>query len=408
VRNFAVPDTNCSPIRLAAVLAPALIAAALGCREDATSPSTPEATPALGTSSTAALTFRQVSAGSFDQTCGVTTDNRAYCWGNGRPGNGTISQNPRPVLVFGGLPIRQVSVGAHHICAVTTDNQAYCWGDNSTGQVGDGTTTDRLVPVPVAGGLQFRQVSAGGEHSCGLTTDNRAYCWGDNYEGQLGDGTGYPTNTQRLTPVAVVGGHRFRQVSAGFIHSCGVTPTYQAFCWGSNRKGELGDGTNVGQRLKPVAVAGGHSFRQLSAGWEHTCAVTIGSRAFCWGDGSDGQIGDGKTYLRFTPRAVAGGLLFSRVSAGVFSTCGETTNNRAYCWGTNTYGGLGDGTTNWHSTPVAVRSGLYFRQLSAGGFYACGVTPASVAYCWGWNYYGQLGDGTTTDRSTPVPVAGPM
>ena len=214
---------------------------------------------------------------------------------------------------------------------------------------------------------------------------------------------------RRHRPVAVAGGLSFRQVSVGFLHSCGVDAvTHKAFCWGSNALGRLGDGSTLKQRLRPFPVAGGRSFSQLSAGWDHTCAVTTGARAFCWGNGSNGQIGDGRTHQRWTPRAVAGGLGFTRVSAGVFHTCGETTNNLAYCWGVNTYGGLGDGTEIQRLRPVAVAGRLHFSQVSAGGFYSCGVTPGSAAYCWGYNFGGALGDDTRTDRLTPVPVAGAM
>jgi alpha-tubulin suppressor-like RCC1 family protein len=75
----------------------------------------------------------------------------------------------------------------------------FCWGSNDQGQLGDGTTSQHLTPVGVVGGLHFRQVSAGGDHSCGVTTENRAFCWGNNQGGQLGDGT----TTNRLTPIAV-------------------------------------------------------------------------------------------------------------------------------------------------------------------------------------------------------------
>jgi alpha-tubulin suppressor-like RCC1 family protein len=90
---------------------------------------------------------------------------------------------------------------------------------------------------------------------------------------------------------------------------------------------------------------------------------------------------------------------------GFFHTCGETTQNRAYCWGDNSSGQLGDGTTTRRLTPVAVAGGLFFSQVSAGAA-TCGRTPAAVAYCWGYNGEGAVGDGTTTTRLRPVPVAG--
>jgi alpha-tubulin suppressor-like RCC1 family protein len=99
------------------------------------------------------------------------------------------------------LVFRQISAGWGHSCGVTTDNRAYCWGSDSAGQLGDGLTTNRSRPTLVAGGLRFLEVYAGAAHSCGITTTNRAYCWGGNLSGQLGDGG----NGTSASPVAVVG-----------------------------------------------------------------------------------------------------------------------------------------------------------------------------------------------------------
>lgn len=92
-------------------------------------------------------------------------------------------------LVAGGLRFRQLAAGFFQTCGVTTNNVAYCWGRNDVGQLGDGTTANRLLPVPVAGGLRFHQVSAADFHTCGVTTGSQAHCWGRNFGGQLGDGT---------------------------------------------------------------------------------------------------------------------------------------------------------------------------------------------------------------------------
>jgi alpha-tubulin suppressor-like RCC1 family protein len=402
--------------RPAFVLASALVVAAPGCREDAESPTAPEAGPTLHITPAHVLSFHQVSGG-WVHTCGVTTDNWAYCWGDrgfGQLGDGTSDIHPRltPVAVLGGLHFRQVSAGGTHTCGVTTDNRAYCWGANSLGQLGDGTTTMRFAPVAVMGGLRFAQVDAGIFHTCGLSyPDRRAYCWGSNSAGQLGDGS----VSNRAAPVAVLGGRQFHQVSAGESHTCGVTSTSKPFCWGRNQFGQLGDSTTT-TRLIPVSVAGGRQFRQMDAGWTFTCAVTSGDRAFCWGQGRYGQLGNGKTGRRLWPGAVAGGLSFERVTAGWRHACGETTANRAYCWGLNNTGALGVGTSSGpelcntvpcSSKPVGVLGGLYFRQLSAGQVHTCGKTPADVAYCWGANSSGTVGDGTTDNRLTPTPVAGP-
>ncbi len=388
----------------AGILAAGIVLGIMGCRDEATAPTSPAGPPttlAVGTAQAAAL--YQVSAG-FGYTCGITTDNRAFCWGSGVLGDGALySSSVPPVEVSGALRFRQIDAGRQHTCAVTTDNRAFCWGRNGTGQIGDGTRTDRLTPVRIGGGRLFRRVEAGVNHTCGIGyADNKAYCWGWNSNGEIGDGT----TTTRLAPTAVAGGRQFRFVTAGWFHTCGVTPTDTAFCWGSDGLGQIGDGPDVTARSSPAPVAGGLRFRQLDASTDHTCGVTTGNRAYCWGSGGFGQLGDGKQLNRFTPRAVAGGLAFSRVSAGYEHSCGETTGDRGYCWGSNGRGEVGDGTLTRRLTPAAVAGGLSVSQLSAGFLHTCAVTSASVAYCWGRNDNAQLGDGTTTHRSVPVPVRG--
>ena len=377
------------------VLALSIAVGALGCREDPTAPAGQEPAAVLAAATTLAL--YQVSAGE-EHTCGVTTDNRAYCWGyngKGQLGDGTTTDRHTPVAVAGGLRFHAISTGQGTTCGVTTDYRAYCWGDNVLGQLGDGTTTPRLRPVAVAGGHRFRQVDVTFEHACAVSYPDpgRAYCWGWGGDGQLGNGS----RTNHPTPVAVAGSLLMRQVSVGYFHSCGVTTSNLAYCWGDNRYGELGDSSSVALRSTPSRVAGAHQFRTLDAGAYHTCAVTTGNRAFCWGDGRGGALGNGKAYLSFWPRAVAGGLSFERVSAGLYQSCGETTANRPYCWG-----GMN------RLTPVAVPGNFFFNQVTAGGTHACGKTAGSVAYCWGGNFSGELGDGTTTASSTPVRVAGAM
>jgi alpha-tubulin suppressor-like RCC1 family protein len=387
--------------------------------EGPTDPVASETGPALATTTAAPLAFAQVSAGNM-HTCGVTTDSRAYCWGKntfGQVGDGTSRSNRlRPVPVVGGLRFRQISAGWYNTCGVTTGYRAYCWGNGI------------LRPMAVAGGKFFRQVSTDENHTCGVTTNDQAYCWGINDFGELGDGT----TENRATPVAVLGGLNFRAVSVGPYHSCGVTTTDRAYCWGGDRFGEIGDGPAYDTckysganalrcRKTPTLVAGGYRFRQVDAGGGlgpgedavgtdggRTCGVTTDGRAFCWGDGSHGQLGNGTRSMVDSPRRVSGSLQFRSVSAGLQPTCGVTTSNRAYCWGDNTWGAIGDGTTTERRTPTAVAGGLFFRDVSAGGYHACGVTPGNVGYCWGSNGTGSLGDGTTMTRTRPRAVVGPM
>ncbi len=409
-----------APIRVPSVglLAPLAIALAAGCR-DASGPTTAESMRELAAAATAPLTFRQVSEGDAF-SCGTTTGDVAYCWGGsttGALGNGTSDDiSPTPVAVAGGLRFRQVEAGVGHACGITTDDRAYCWGGNQYGQLGDGSGDNRNVPGAVVGNHRFRQISAGQFHTCAITTTNDAYCWGRNVEGQAGTGA---DAIRYRRPVKVSLARKFQIVSAGARHSCGVTTAHKALCWGAGGSGQLGNNGTGGKRT-PVAVAGGLSFLNVSAGDQATrgsgyysCGVATDNRAYCWGDNLDGQLGDGTTTRRLKPTAVAGAISFGNISAGTDHTCGVSTTNVGYCWGYNYYGALGDGgplgdQADVHRTPFAVVGGHAFKRVTGGRTHSCGVTTTGAAYCWGGNTGGQLGDGTTSfASSTPGPVVGP-
>ena len=361
------------------------------------------------------LAFRALStAVQGSHTCAVTTDNAAFCWGQNSAGNlgdGTRVDRLSPVLVSGGLPFAGVSAGALHTCGVTQRGEAYCWGANLFGQLGDGSSTDRSSPASVAAGVQFIDVKAAFfYYSCGVATGGAAYCWGNNEDGELGDGT----TTARNTPAPVAGGLSFVTVSGGFRFACGVTTSQAAYCWGTNEVGQLGIGTTAGPEhcivdsepqdcsTRPVPVSGQRTFVELSAGGGHTCGLTPGGAAYCWGAGFPGQLGDGSGVNRPNPTLVTGGLIFRVVSAGLEHTCGVTTSGAAYCWGYNGDGQLGDGTTTDQRSPVPVSGGQQFVTVSAGNNHSCALTARGMAYCWGRG--GRLGDGTANASLTPVPV----
>src|SRR5215207_52891 len=122
---------------------------------------------------------------------------------------GTPESRPEFAAASVPLSFAQVSTGTFHSCGVTTDGRAYCWGGNDKGQLGDGTTfinISRTTPSAVVGGLRFRHVSVGYEHSCGLTLDDRVFCWGMNFFGQLGNGTQGSDHFSVARPAEVVGG----------------------------------------------------------------------------------------------------------------------------------------------------------------------------------------------------------
>ena len=310
------------------------------------------------------LHFTVVSAGG-GHSCGVTTTQLAYCWGfnlSGQLGDGGNAAQPAPVAVAGGLDFSTVRSGGAFSCGVVrTDSTAACWGWNGRGQLGDGTQVDRNAPVLAGTGLKVIAVSTGVEHTCALATDSTAYCWGKNGYGQLGDGSTADTSL----PAAVSGGRKFAAITVGFQHTCGLTAGGDAYCWGDNTAGQMGD-TLRSTSPVPVLVVGGHIFLALSAGGFHTCGVATGNTAYCWGSNDGGQLG-GSAPESCLPAGAAslipcsrrpiplfGTLNFATISGGSHHTCAVTTGQVAYCWGYNSNGQLGDGTKSGSNTPVRV------------------------------------------------------
>jgi alpha-tubulin suppressor-like RCC1 family protein len=202
------------------------------------------------------------------------------------------------------MKFQSIVAGTDFTCALTPAGRAWCWGLGRDGELGNGLAANSLVPVEVSGGLTFRSLAASGQSVCGLTIDGAAFCWGSNLFGTLGDGTGYLVDgvLQRPSPVAVVGGHTFAALAAGFETMCGVSPTGLGYCWGYNN-GVVGDGTIV-HRAVPTLVAGGLTWRSISPGTGFACGVTTADAVFCWGSNTEGELGDGSLLPHLTPQPV--------------------------------------------------------------------------------------------------------
>lgn len=172
-----------------------------------------------------------------------------------------------------------------------------------------------------------------------------------------------------------------------------------------------------GAMLLGVTACGGETpggpegrvfWTSVDAGLQHTCGVSENGEAFCWGRNLEGQLGDGTRESTPRPVLVSGGLRFKTVRAGGNTSCGLTDAGELYCWGENTFGQLGDGTTDDGTVSVLVAGNLDFTTVSPAFWHTCGVVGSGVAYWWGQNTFGQLGDGSAESRMTPGRVLDPL
>ncbi len=258
---------------------------------------------------------------------------------------GSLEARAVPTAVKTPLFFTDITTGAAHTCALSTDQELYCWGSNHFQQLLVHPEALSLVPIPLAAGRRFRQLDGGGLQTCAIDEADAVFCWGGPWGGTL---TRVPG-----TPV-------FSQLSVGTRHACGLTGEGEAFCFGENTEGQLGDGTFIPTPLmgRPVAVDTELRFVSLSAGSFHTCAVTVEGAGYCWGRDNLGQLGDGDSpgepKRKPSPTRVIGPNFkdFVTVSAGHFVSCAITDDNLGYCWGF----GTGSASQSFSTTPVEIGS----------------------------------------------------
>jgi alpha-tubulin suppressor-like RCC1 family protein len=245
----------------------------------------------------------QLGTGNF-YSCARRTPGTVACWGTnsqGMLGNGSGVGSALPVPVTGVTDATDLGAGVLHACVVHASGALSCWGYNGNGGLGDGSTTTRPTPVDVVGITDATQVAGGLTHTCARRATGTVSCWGSNGNGELGNGT----TTQSTIPVDVVGITDAVDVRAsisggGGDFTCALHATGVVSCWGYNGQGQLGDGTNT-NRATPVDVVGLTGAVKLATGWRHACAQTGTGSVQCWGWNQYGQLGDGTFTSRTTP-----------------------------------------------------------------------------------------------------------
>lgn len=321
-------------------------------------------------------------------------------------------------------PGRRLAVGAATACALDPDGKVYCWGVNSGFlEYGSSAVPSSGSPVPVP--MQPMLWLSGGwsQHRCGLTATG-AVCWGRGGNGQLGNGA---IGSSGNVPVSLSVQESWADITTGRLTTCGVNTDGDAFCWGLNQFGEVGDTLLPlnSRQLTPNRVVGGIKFSSVVAGWLHTCGIATSGTAYCWGNNTSGQLGIGTfdSVPHAKPTPVVSSMQFRKIALSARATCGVTVDDQLLCWGYNALGQLGDGTTTQRSAPTPVASTKKWKDVAmSNGFvegtaaqsptglpqgaiaHACAIDDAGAAYCWGWNGAGQVGDASITTRLVPTAV----
>ena len=345
----------------------------------------------------------QVSAGDY-HACSLSNGG-VSCWGlntYGELGIGSTTNSTSPMAVPGLSGVTQVSAGDYHTCALTGSGGVYCWGENAYGQLGNGTTNQSSVPVSVTGLSNVTEIGSGVQYSCALLSSGAVDCWGENGSGQLGDGT----TTNSSTPVQVSGVSGATSIGVGGSTACAIVASGMVKCWGWNANGQLGDGSVGGQSTTPVLVSGLSGAVQVAGGGFHFCALLTGGTADCWGRNSEGELGIGSFSNDSDVPVVVSGLNGAvQLAAGAYHTCAVLTGGSLECWGDNSDGELGNGTKTSADIPVQVSSVAGATSVGGGTYFTCATMTAGGVDCWGTDSDGQLANGTTTAQLTPSDAA---
>jgi len=317
-------------------------------------------------------------------------------------------------------------------CSVTSTNPDFSLSPKSVfyrasdgsywANADDDPSFSQLGPVAAAGdtlrgytgSLRFADIAAAEVATAGVELGSGGlYTWGTNSAGALGKGS---TSFMEVVdePTRVMTLDTYRAVTAGGSHFCAIRSDGTLWCWGTNTEGQLGVGDTT-FRAAPTQV-GNRSWITVSALLEHTCAIRDDRTLFCWGRNDDGRVGDDSTVRRNAPAQVGTSADWVGVSAGVGHTCGirvvgSSGERRLYCWGRTLSGvlGIGDpmGTENI-PTPTEVRNDLTgWQMVTTGNFHTCALLDqgsATEAYCWGFGGFGALGTGSLDQANSPAPV----
>lgn len=326
-----------------------------------------------------ALRFTSLAVGA-DYACGTTSAN-FYCWGRWIFPFGDSSGAPLAAPFGWGAVASRAASNDSTACPLESGSDAcsantcvlvarspLCWAGHQPAR-----------PVTLQSSTRFVEIAAGISHGCGIAIGGDVECWG----AYAGTAAGFLTATAG-PPIRVPGLSRIIMIAAGANHDCAIDAGDRLWCWGSNNDGQLGrhDRQQLSSPLAAVQVPLPPTIA-VAAGMHHTCAVTSSGAAYCWGANDAGQLGTGRVQDETAPSAVAGTQQWRSISAGTHHSCAIDSGGTAYCWGANNSSQLGAGAAAESLVPLPVSTSLRFIAIYAGDQNTCGIATDGIAYCWG-------------------------
>ena len=305
----------------------------------------------------------------YNHACIIDNNNNLKCWGTnqfGQLGDGTNTNRNTPTTISLGSDLSfatKIMLGYGHTCSIDSLDNLKCWGWNHKGQLGDGTNTQQTTPTTISlgmGSVYATEVAIGYDYTCIIDSLHRVNCWGGNEYGQLGDGTTSSRLTPTLIPLGLdIDNPSATKISAGDYHTCAVDTLDNLKCWGRNHKGQLGDGTDT-QRNKPIIISlgmGNPSPNKIALGGSHTCAIDNSDKLKCWGWNRFGQLGDGTNTDHAIQTLISIGsdnTFVTSIALGRYHTCAMDNLENLMCWGYGNQGQIGDGQSVWSLTPKII------------------------------------------------------
>ncbi len=333
----------------------------------------------------------------------ATSSSATFCFGNhfGLLG-GASGLLFEPTRVDLGI-YSSVSFGSSYACGIDDSGGVACWGSNVHGELGDPTWPSSPRPTAKVPGIaEARRVVAGRKAACALLHDGSVWCWGSNKKGTLGDGSG----EVRDRPVRAALPEPIVDLELEAEHACALGESRRVYCWGANDSAEARRRQSPFE-VAPFEVSGAAGAIDVAVGGHHSCARLEGG-VYCWGNGSKGQTGAGVEDTTFEPVRVPFEGVISGLALGDDFTCGLTAKGSVFCFGENDLGQTGTGSAEAVVTaPTRVQNLPRILVIDAGNDHACAIVEGNSLTCWGSGTHGQLGQGDTGgffDAPRPYPV----